>query len=73
MIFVCHVTLQDHVHVIRALFDFMIKSHSRHHPSKFCGHRICGSGDIIVLVCHEISQDQVIKGLCNFMGGNPSW
>ena len=25
-----------------------------YHPAKFSGHRHCGSGDIIVLVCHVI-------------------
>ena len=58
MMLVYHVTLQDHVHVIRELFDVMVKSHSSHYLTKFCGHKICGSGDIIVLVCHELSQDQ---------------
>ena len=32
------------------------------YPAKFGGHRQCGSGDIMVLVCHVISQDHVIKG-----------
>ena len=25
------------------------------------------------LVCHVIFQDHVIKVLCDFMGGSPSW
>ena len=33
-----------------------------YHPSRFGGHRHCGSGDMI-LVCHVILQDHVIKGL----------
>ena len=32
-----------------------------HYPAKFGGHRHCDSGDIIVLVCHVISQEYVIK------------
>ena len=44
-----------------------------HHPTKFHGHRHCGSGDKMVLVCHVISQDHVIKGSFDFMGGRPSW
>ena len=31
-----------------------------HSPDKFGGHNHRGSGDIIVLVCHVIPQDQVI-------------
>ena len=30
-----------------------------------------GSGDIIVLVCDIISQDDVIKVSCDFMDSNP--
>ena len=33
-----------------------------HHPFKFGGHRHCGIGDIIVLVCHVISQNTRLKG-----------
>ena len=43
-----------------------------HHPAKFCGHRFCGRGDIIVLVCNMISQDHVNKGYSNIMGRSPS-
>ena len=32
-----------------------------HYPAKFGGHRHCDSGDIIVLVCHVISQECLIK------------
>ena len=32
-----------------------------HHPTKFNGHRHCGSGDIVVLVSHVISRDHVIN------------
>ena len=36
--------------------------------SKFGGHRLCGSVDnIMVLVCHMILQDQVIKDSCDFI------
>ena len=34
-----------------------------HHPTKFCGFRHCGSGDIMILVCHVILEDHVIKVL----------
>ena len=35
------------------------------YPStKYCGHRHCDSGDIMVLACHVMSQDHMIlKGL----------
>ena len=32
-----------------------------YYPAKFGGHRHNDSGDIVVLVCHVISQDNVIK------------
>ena len=41
------------------------------HPPKFGSSGHCGSGDIIVLICHVILQDQVTKGLDKFMGRNP--
>ena len=46
--FVCRMILKDH----------MIKRPHDHNPTKFSGHRPCGSGDVIVLVYHVISQDQ---------------
>ena len=33
-----------------------------HHPAMFGGHRHFFSEDIMVLVCHMISQKQVAKG-----------
>ena len=30
-------------------------------PTEFCGHRHCVSGDVMVLVCHVISQDHATK------------
>ena len=36
-----------------------IKLH--HHPSKLGGHRHCGCGGIMVLVCHMIFHDHVIR------------
>ena len=61
MIFVCHVTLQDHV--IKVLCNFMVRSPSNisYHPTKFRNHRDCNSADIMVLACHMMSQDHVIK------------
>ena len=41
-----------------------------YHAAKFGGHWHCGSGDIIVLDCHMISQNHVTKRLGNFMGRN---
>ena len=43
-----------------------------HHPAKFGGQRHCGSRYKMVLVCHVILQDHVIKGLCDFMGSSQS-
>ena len=39
-----------------------------HHPVKCGGHRNCGSGDLMILVCHVISQDYVIIWSCDFIG-----
>ena len=43
-----------------------------HHLHKFCGHRYCGSGEIMVLVCHVILEEHVIKGWSNIMGRGKS-
>ena len=61
MIFICHMTLQDHV--TRALCNFKIS----HHSTKFCDHRHCDRVDIMVLAYHMISQDHAIKVSCDFM------
>ena len=34
------------------------------HHAKFADNRYCGSGDIMFLVCHGISQDHVNKRSC---------
>ena len=46
--------------------------HVSRHPAKFSGHMHSGSGNM-VLVCHKVSQDHVIKELGDIMVGNPSW
>ena len=75
MVFVCHVTLQDHM--IQLFYDFTVWSSSRkvprHHPVRLGGHSHCSSGNKIVLICYMISQDHVMKGSCDFMGRRPSW
>ena len=43
-----------------------------HHPAKFSGHRHSGGGDVMVLVCHVISQDHLIKKSSDFMGRTPT-
>ena len=40
--------------------------------TKFSGHRHCGSGDMMVLVCQVISDNHVTKGSFDFMGRIPS-
>ena len=37
--------------------------------AKFGSHRHCGSGELMIQVCHVISQDHVIKESCYFMSG----
>ena len=39
---------------------------------KFGDNRQCGSGDVMVLVCHLILQDHVIEGSCDFKSKPPS-
>ena len=34
--------------------------------------RCSGSGDVMVLACHVMLQDHLIRGSCDFMGSNPS-
>ena len=41
-------------------------------PAKFDGNRHCGDGDVMILVCHVISQDYVIKELFDVIGVIPS-
>ena len=43
-----------------------------YHPAAFGGHRYCGSGYMMILVCHVILQDHVIKRSCDFMDRSPS-
>ena len=43
-----------------------------YYPTKFSCHRHCDSGDIIVLVCHVISKNHVIKRLGDFLDRRPS-
>ena len=38
------------------------------HPAKFGGQKHTDSGDVVVLVCHVIFQDQVVKGSWDFTG-----
>ena len=43
-----------------------------YHPAKFVSHSHSGSAYIMFLDCHVISQDHVVKGSFDFMGGSPS-
>ena len=43
-----------------------------HHPDKFVGHKHCGSGEIMVLVCHVILQDPMTIALRKIMGKSPA-
>ena len=44
-----------------------------HHPARFGGHSYCGIRYVMVLVCHKISQDHVIRGSRDFTGKSLSW
>ena len=67
MFLVCHVISQDHV--MEESFVYIIRSPSIK-STMYGGHRHCGSGDLMVLVCHVILQR--VKGSCDFMGRSPS-
>ena len=41
-----------------------------YHPTKFGGNKHCGSGNAILLICHVISEDHVIKGTSNLTATN---
>ena len=56
---------QDHV---TNGFSNLVGGKVSHHPAKFDGHMHCSIRDIMVLVCHMISQDHNIKGSCDSMG-----
>ena len=43
-----------------------------HHYAKFGGHRYCSSRDIMILVCHVIKQDHIIKGSGDYYIRSPS-
>ena len=71
MVSICHVILEDQV--TQKPYD----SHVRRPPGKslLCQiwwPRRCGSGNIMALACHVISQDYGIKHSYDFMAKNPS-
>ena len=45
---------------------------SSYHPAKFDCQEYCDSADIMILVCHVIIQEYLIKRLFNFMGRSES-
>ena len=63
MVLVCLVILEGRK--IKGSCHSMDKSppNVSNHPTKFCGFRLCGSGDIMILVCYVILEDHVIKVL----------
>ena len=88
MALIYHVILQDYVikgsfdfmdrspsrqvTILQCLVSHHLSHPASHHPTKFGGHRHCDGGDIIILVCHVISQDHVMKPSCDFMSKSPS-
>ena len=40
-----------------------------YHPAKFGGHRHCGSENIMVLMCHVLLEDHVVKGVVTLRAG----
>ena len=60
--------LKSHV-ILREVFP-QAKSPS---GAKFGSHKPCGRNNIVVLVCHLISQDHTMKKSCDYMGGSSWW
>ena len=72
MVFVCHLTLIDHViKRVKCLYEEELLK-AAHHTAKFGRNKHCDSEDIKVLVCHVISKYHVIKRSCGFMGSSLS-
>ena len=44
-----------------------------YHPAKFVGRSYSGSGYIMFLDCHVISQNHMINRSCDLMGRSPSF
>ena len=42
-----------------------------YHFVKFVGYKYCKSKDVMILISYVISQDHVMKGLCNLIGKSP--
>ena len=43
------------------------------HPDSSSGNKHCDSGDIIFLICYMTSRKHMVKELCEYMDGSPSW
>ena len=69
MVLICHVISENQV--TQEPYDPYTYEGLKvnHHSAKFDGHRHCGSGNIMALVHHVISQDHVIKHSCDYMAG----
>ena len=68
MLLVCHAISQEHMRAkSEVTYDWKVLM-ANHQLAKFGSRRYCGSGDIMILGCHMISQDHVIEESCYFMG-----
>ena len=65
MILACQISMRDQ-RVMWLFRQELIKI--GYHPVKLGGHRRCDSGVTVVLVCHVILQDLVLKRSYDFMG-----
>ena len=45
-------------------------SHGKLPPCQFGSQKYCGSADLMFLICHVISQDNVIRDPCRASQGN---
>ena len=71
MLFICHLTSQDHM--IKGFIDFFVRGTSNYVTILPCLVAIdTSSGDTVLFICHMTLQDCVIKALCNFMVKSPS-
>ena len=43
----------------------------RNHSTRFGNHSHCDGGDVIISICHVISQGHLVKRSCNFISRGP--
>lgn len=78
MYLISHLSSQDYIIEVPCDLKYhvtfcMQAPHCSHHSVKFGGHRHCGIGHTVALVCYMILQEYVTKGSYDFLGGILLW